>query len=394
MMQITGIHYATNQVVTVKWDKELITDIRYRTAEAGAALPYIAPGLVDIQINGYGGFDFNTWPYQEELFEVLPQLLLRGGVTTFCPTVVTNSPQRITEFLSALYRGCREYPLMGSMIAGIHLEGPFISPEDGPRGAHNRSFVRSPDWELFCEWQEAAGGLIKLVTLSPEWPSTADFIYRCTQAGVVTAIGHTAAEPGQIQEAVAAGARLSTHLGNGAHIMLPRHPNYIWEQLAQDDLGISLISDGFHLPDSVLKVFLRAKGDRALLVSDATSFSGLPPGKYSTHIGGQVVLTPDGKLHLASHPDLLAGSVQSLSQGVYNLAIKKLAALSVAWEMASLRPAALLGLPVKLGLACGSPADITVFDLGDTSLQIREVYKAGTLVYQNGAGDIQYERYD
>ena len=142
------------------------------------------------------------------------------------------------------------------------------------------------------------------------------FIEKCAGAGVTVSIGHTGASPEQIREAVKAGATMSTHLGNGAHVQLRRHPNYLWEQLAHDELSACIIADGFHLPDAVMKVFLRVKGPRAMLVSDAVYLSGLAPGTYETHIGGKVVLTPEGRLHLAGNPDLLAGATETLAGGV------------------------------------------------------------------------------
>jgi N-acetylglucosamine-6-phosphate deacetylase len=271
------------------------------------------------------------------------------------------------------------------MVAGVHLEGPFISPEDGPRGAHPAAHVRAPDWELFRRWQEAAGGAIRIVTLSPEWPESAAFIARCREAGVRVAIGHTAATPEQIREALRAGATLSTHFGNGAHPMLPRHPNYLWEQLAADALWASVIADGFHLPDAVLKTVMRVKEERALLVSDSVALAGMPPGEYESPIGDRVVLTEEGRLHLAADPRLLAGSAQPLIAGISHLVSTGLATLRDAWTMASVRPAAFLELPDR-ELAPGNPADLVTFDLIDGTVRIRQVIKAGETVVGHGSG--------
>ncbi|MNQ77726.1 N-acetylglucosamine-6-phosphate deacetylase [compost metagenome] len=198
---------------------------------------------------------------------------------------------------------------------------------------------------------------------------------------MTVSIGHTAADSAQIQEAVAAGARMSTHLGNGAHLMLPRHPNYLWEQLAQEELWSCVIADGFHLPDQVLKVVLKVKGERALLVSDAVSISGLAPGVYKTHIGGDVVLTPEGRLHLAADPRLLAGSAQMLLWSVAHLHRRGIADFPAAWEMASTRPASLMGLSVAQGLTAGAPADLVLFDKVGSDIQLRQTYKSGKLVF-------------
>lgn len=351
--------------------------------EETAHLPLIGPGLVDLQVNGLGGRDFNAVPIPPGTTGAAARLLAAEGVTAFCPTVITGAAEDIAGALRAIARDCRDDPDAAAAVAGIHLEGPFISPEDGPRGAHDRRHVRPPDWELFSRWQDAAEGRIKILTLSPEWPDSAAFIARCAASGVLVSIGHTAASPAQIAEAVAAGARMSTHLGNGAHLLLPRHPNYIWEQLAQDALHACLIADGYHLPDQVLKVALRAKGERALLVSDAVSLSGMPPGTYETPVGGRVTLTAAGRLHLADDERLLAGSAQPLRRGVGVLAGRGLAPLRDAWEMASLRPAALLGLPQSAGLAVGAPDDLTLFDVGPAGdIAVRRVLRQGKTIYR------------
>jgi N-acetylglucosamine-6-phosphate deacetylase len=175
---------------------------------------------------------------------------------------------------------------------------------------------------------------------------------------------------------------MSTHLGNGAQLMLPRHPNYIWEQLAADELTACVIPDGFHLPDSVLKVFLRAKAGRIAFVSDAVYISGLEPGPYSTHIGGDVVLTPEGRLHTAANPNILAGSAQMLIQGIGRVAARGLCTLREAWALSSAAPAAALGLAGGVGtLDVGAPADVVLFREDGARLAIEEVYKSGERVF-------------
>ncbi|UUZ86189.1 hypothetical protein LJK88_23900 [Paenibacillus sp. P26] len=234
---------------------------------------------------------------------------------------------------------------------------------------------------MFERWQEAAEGRIKIITLSPEWPEAEAFICRCTDSGVIVSIGHTAAAPDQIKRAIAAGASMSTHFGNGAHLLLPRHPNYLWEQLVADELGACLIADGFHLPDALLKVVMRVKGERAMLVSDAVALAGMPPGSYNTPVGGRVVLTPEGRLHLKDQPHLLAGSVQMLLQGMQHLVRGGLATLGEAWEMASIRPARKVGHPASDGLKAGAPADLILLQQTGESFQVAGTYKNGERVY-------------
>jgi N-acetylglucosamine-6-phosphate deacetylase len=346
---------------------------------------WIGPGLVDLQINGFAGDDFNAVPVECGRLHRVTRALWREGVTAYMPTVITNGDEAILQAVSAIAKACDEDAATNAGVAGIHLEGPFLSPEDGPRGAHNRKHVKAPDWDWFQRWQDAAGGRIRIVTLSPEWPGACAFISRCAEAGVEVSIGHTAASPEQIREAVRAGARMSTHLGNGAHLMLPRHPNYIWEQLALDDLHACVIADGFHLPESVLKVMLRAKQGKAMLASDAVYLSGMPPGEYVSHIGGNVVLTPEGRLHLKENPKLLAGSAQMLRHGIAHLVRTGIAGLSEAWEMASLRPAGFLGLASSAGIAPGAPADLVLFDWDGDRISIRTTYRQGQAVYRRNA---------
>ena len=378
-----AIHYATGEVISIRAENGIVKYIdRLETRVADDEdLPLIAPGLVDLQINGYAGHDINALPLGEETLGRMIRALWREGVTTCFPTVITNSTEAITDAMKTMARACDRDAEIGRCVGGIHLEGPFITPDDGARGAHDRRFVRAPDWELFCRWQEAAGGRIRIVTMSPEWPESCEFITRATQSGVTVSIGHTSATPTQIANAVRAGARMCTHFGNGAHLMLPRHPNYLWEELAQDDLWACVIADGFHLPDQVLKVVLRVKGERTMLVSDAVALAGMPPGRYSTPVGGEVVLTPQGRLHLAENENLLAGSAQMLTRGIEHLTRGGLASLWGAWDMASIRPSVFMNLPTAAGLVAGAPADFVLFAWHRGEVKLRATYKAGEPVF-------------
>ena len=188
-----------------------------------------------------------------------------------------------------------------------------------PRGAHPRQFVRPPDREEFRILQEAAGGRIRMVTLAPEAGGALDFIAWLAGQNILVSLGHTGASPERIREAVRAGARFSTHLGNAAHATLPRHPNYIWEQLAADELWASFIVDGHHLPAAVVKSMMRAKGvKRSVLVTDAVAPAGCPPGPYQL---GEVAieLTAEGRVEMrGSQKPRLAGSALRMDRAVEN----------------------------------------------------------------------------
>ena len=201
----------------------------------------------------------------------------RLGVVAYCPTVRTASLATLRRVLRTIAEACDQSPDVASHIAGIHLDGPFISPEDGPRGTHPATEVRPADWDVFCRLQEAARGRIRMLTLSPEGDGMPDFIERVTAGGVSVAIGRTAASGDQIRAAVDAGARLSMHLGTAVHGRLRRHPNYLWDQLAEDRLDVALPADDGNLPDSFARIMLRSKSpERCLLVSDLHGSGGTP----------------------------------------------------------------------------------------------------------------------
>ena len=378
---IYGCDYRSGKPVRVTIAGGLIERIDDLQSDGGSGY-LIAPGLTDLQVNGYAGFDLNTEPLMPETVRGIAVRLWSEGVTTFFPTLITNSEGNMVRSVRAIAEACRQWPEAAGAVGGIHLEGPFISREEGARGAHPAEYVRPPDFELFSGWQEAAGGMIRIITLSPEWPGSADFIRKASASGVIVAIGHTAATPEQIREAIEAGATLSTHLGNGSHQMLPRHRNYIWEQLAADELFITFISDGFHLPDSVMKVFMRMKPERAILVSDSTNFTGMASGDYSTHIGGEVTLTGAGKLHIKGNPNMLAGSGKSLLHCVQTLALKGLTSLADALDMAGLIPYRMAGLPGDKLLTPGGVADLVLISKDNEELRIVRTIRGGETVFR------------
>src|SRR5215468_3816039 len=345
----------------------------------------VAPGLIDIQINGYDGVDFNAPDTGAEQIADATRKLWRTGVTAFCPTIITESFDHISKCVSNLVRAADESPEFARAMIGIHVEGPYISPEDGPRGAHPKRHARAPDWNEFQKWRDAARGRLRIVTLSPEWPEAIDFIERAAASGVVVAIGHTAANPAQIAAAARAGAKLSTHLGNGSHAKIDRHPNYIWEQLASDDLWASFIVDGHHLPPSVVKCFLRSKGvARSILVSDAIAAAGKPAGHY--RLGNvEVEVTPARRVNLPGTP-YLAGSVLEMHEAVAKTVQYSDATLDDALRMASANPAELLGVADQFGsIEIGRRADLTLFrwDEENSTLDVAATIINGETVYRN-----------
>src|SRR5690625_3541182 len=207
---VTGLHYETNEPIKISWDNGIITQIQ-RLEDADKDLPTIAPGFTDLQVNGYMGIDFNHKPMTEKAWVTIIEGLAKAGVTNFQPTMITNSFEQLARNFKAAEETLNNLPDYSSFVEGYHLEGPYLSKENGPRGAHNLEFIKAPNWEEFLRLQDAANGKIKLLTLSPEWEQSETFIKKVVDTGVKVAIGHTAADTAQIEKAVATGASLSTH---------------------------------------------------------------------------------------------------------------------------------------------------------------------------------------
>ena len=332
------------------------------------------PGLIDLQVNGYAGHDVNADDVDVETLADLTHALWAQGVTTYLPTVITASEEKITHVLAVIAAARRSDPLLAHSIAGIHVEGPSLAADDGPRGAHDARRLRDPDIAELERWQRAADGLVRVVTLAPERAGAAEYIAAATARGVRISLGHCTPAPEQVRSAVEAGATLSTHLGNGTHAQLPRHPNHLWSQLAEDRLTAMLIADGHHLPAETLTVMIRAKTPgRCVLTSDSAALAGSAPGLYSTPVGGSVEVRDDGSLRLPGM-DLLAGSGSSLRDcldwALQHLPVEPEDLLS----MATITPARLLGL----GERVTDGADRVELD-GD---QVINTTVAGTIVHR------------
>ena len=295
------------------------------------------PGFFDLQVNGFAGIDFNTPGCTADQLKHATNALRATGVTRFLPTLITSS----LEQFSLCARSILEFS--DPAIAGIHMEGPYISPDDGPRGAHSREHVIAASIEDFSRRQDAAEGRISLLTLAPEVPGALRLIEHLVKSEIRVAIGHTAAVPEQIRDAVSAGATLSTHLGNGCAQVLPRHPNSVWEQLAADELYASFIVDGHHLPPATVKSMMRAKQpSRTILVTDATAAAGCRPGSYM--IGeARVELDAHGRVAAPGAANL-AGSALAMHNAVANTVRFTGWSLSEVLPMASTTPARYLGV--------------------------------------------------
>jgi N-acetylglucosamine-6-phosphate deacetylase len=360
-MRIQARHYATGERVELTCERGTIIALGPPSRQPpDLQAGWVAPALFDLQINGCDGHSFNSERLTVDAVRHVVGVCRRHGIGGLCPTLVTNSFAALVHGFTTLRKACESDAEINRAVPAIHLEGPYLSPEDGPRGAHPRQHIRPPDWQEFCRFQEAAGGRIRLVTLAPEHEGALAFIEKQVRAGVVVSLGHTAATGQRIRDAVAAGARLSTHLGNGSHAVLPRHDNYIWEQLAADELWASLICDGHHLPAAVVRCMVRVKTpQRTILTCDAGSLAGLPPGKYQEW-GQEFEVLPEGKIVVAGS-GYLAGSWAFTDLCIGNAIRMAGVSLQEAVDMAGARPRELLGLPPRK-LEVGAPAELVLFD--------------------------------
>jgi N-acetylglucosamine-6-phosphate deacetylase len=371
---LTGRDPHTGEWLTVR-----CADGRISAIEKGAAGEnvWLSAGLIDLQVNGYQGDDLNADDLTVDTVQSLARRMLAHGVTTFLPTLITASEEKIVHNLRIIAAARQADSLLARMIPYVHIEGPHIAAEDGPRGAHPREHVRPPDIAEFMRWQAASGNLVGMVTLSPQYASSSEYIHALSARGVHIALGHTAASEDQIHVAAACGARLSTHLGNGVANVLPRHPNLIWAQLADDRLTASFIADGHHLSADTLTAMLRAKTvARAILVSDLVVLAGLPPGQYVTPVGGRVDLHADGRLNVAGS-SYLAGATTKLKDAIAYVATNTGFSLGEAIRMATANPGRFAGTGGALRV--GEAADLVRFrwEPGFSTLVLEEVLVEG-----------------
>ena len=368
---IIGLDPRSKRALCVTVEHGRIARIEETRAETDL---YLSAGFVDLQVNGFAGFDLNAEKISIETVTGLVDAMLAQGVTSFAPTLISAPEENIRRACGVIVDARNLDPKVAACIPLIHIEGPHISPLDGYRGAHPAAAIRPPSIAEFDRWQEAAGGLIGVVTLSPHFEESIPYIAALATRGVHVSLGHTHATPEQITAAVDAGARLSTHLGNGIALDLPRHRNPIWRQLADDRLSATFIADGHHLPADVLTVMLRAKTvEHSILISDSVALSGMPAGVYDSPVGGRVEVRPDGRLCVFGS-EMLAGSTASLPQCVARAVQMTGIRLHEALEMATVNPGRFAAGRGKL--AVGARADVIRFQWNG-AISIKDVWLAG-----------------
>ncbi len=378
---LSGIHYATGKQVNVEVTDGLISNITetYDPTSRDRKL-FVAPGLIDNQINGFANIDFSGNDLTAEGIVKSAKAIWKTGVTTFLPTLITNSHENLLRNFTIFDKTLAKNERLGYSIPGFHLEGPYICPDEGYRGCHPVQHIRNPVWKEFMEYQNASGGRIIQVTIAPELEGSIDFIRKCRQNGILVAMGHTSSTGEDTVRAVEAGVTVSTHLGNGCANFIHRHYNPIWPQLAEEKLTPTIIADGFHLLPEELKVFLKVKGpDNLILTSDVMYLAGMSPGKY-IFMESEVELTSEGMLRNTAL-NCLAGASFPLKTGVSNMLKFTGCSLEDAINMASSNTAKLFGLTDRGSLAAGKRADLILFEMNGQELMIKKTLLNGELVF-------------
>ncbi|RLT45365.1 MAG: N-acetylglucosamine-6-phosphate deacetylase [Chloroflexi bacterium] len=341
----------------------------------------VVPGLVDVQVNGALGWSFQS--HHREHFDAIVNHHLAAGTTTFLPTLVTADEATLTESLAVLADYCADSP--PANLPGIHLEGPFLSPEKA--GAHDPAALHLPDGPLLERFLTAANGQIRIVTLAPELPGSLELIRRLAKRGILVSAGHSAATFAQMQAAADAGLRFITHAGNASDWphRAPRpegfwgsEPGLVGALLADERLSGSVILDGFHFHPALVAPLAKLKAPHGLLLtSDAAPVAGCPPGEYNSggllatvHAGGYATSSRDGRW--------LAGSTITLLDAVRRAVTLAGLSLHTAVGLAAATPAYHLGLSERKGhLGVGADADCLVLN---EDLSLRAVIVGGEVI--------------
>lgn len=334
---------------------------------------WFSPGLFDIQVNGMLGYCFNSKQLSIENVGEIEAELEKHGITMWCPTVTTQHPVIVENNLIIIRKAIENKTAKN--IHCIHLEGHYISEEDGYRGMHPLKYIRNPDPNEFDNWQKAAGGHIGYFSLAPDKKGAIDFIRKLVNDGVKVGLVHHNADYKTIARAFAAGASIATHLVNGCAKMIHRQHNVIWAQLSLDDMWASFIADGHHIPFYTLRAIIKSKGiERSILTSDLVGLSGKPEGDYIL-FGKKVVLEDGGIWVKDKSTGLLAGAVKTLEQQVEYLITQAGFSIKDALIMASLNPARYFGVENRFCLYPGRKDKIVIFSWDGKMFKVKKILK-------------------
>jgi N-acetylglucosamine-6-phosphate deacetylase len=366
--EVTGCHYATRKPVRVRWQGSRIVSLE-PAADAPAGT-WVAPALFDLQVNGFGGVDFQQDNLEVEHLLDAARHLAAAGCTRFLLTLITDDWQRQMSRLARMRVLRAQSPELQQAIAGWHIEGPFLSGEPGFVGTHNAELVRDPKPADISELRAIAGNDLVLLTLAPERTGAIDVIKLATERGIKVSLGHTNASADILAQAIAAGAIAFTHLGNGCPANLDRHDNILWRVLDTPGLAVSLIPDRIHVSPSLFRLVHRALADRKLFyVTDAMSAAGAAPGRYklgslTLEVGADQVVRRPGTPYLS-------GSALRPVDGVFRAAAMLGCRWQDAWTRFSEAPAGVIGL--QNTLATGQSSRFCVLRLGpkDEVLEVK-----------------------
>ena len=267
----------------------------------------------DLQVNGYAGVDFNSTSLTIDDLRHACQQFINDGGNRFLATIITDAPEIMAMKLATIAELCQADELVADVVAGIHIEGPFLNPADACVGAHPKEFVIAPDLDVMKRLLEAADGLVKIVTFAPELEGGDQLVRFLSDRNVTASAGHCDPTRDQLASAIDAGLKMFTHVGNGCALKQNRHDNIIQRVLSLSDrIWCCFIADGVHVPAFALKNYLAVAGiERSIVVSDAMSAAGLGPGKYKL---GSIDVSVDDqhRAELAGGDGRLAGSVATL----------------------------------------------------------------------------------
>lgn len=347
---ITAIGTIVHPVITVS-EHGLIEDISTDVSIRSEAV--LTPTFLDVHIHGAAGCDvMNSSPIE---LSRIQRFLASRGTGHYLPTTVTAKVDDTLRTLEALADAIeRQTPGDEAEPVGIHLEGPFLS--HAKRGVHSADLLQRPSVDLFDRFQQAGRGHIKLLTIAPEVDGALELIAHAKSIGVKSSMGHTNATAAEAAAAIEAGASSATHTFNAMRALDHREPGIVGTVLDRPDLYADLICDGIHVAPVLVRLWLKVKGERAILITDGISATGMPDGEY--HLGPLAVMVKDGRCTLTDAPDTLAGSVLTLDRAVANLRAFTGCSLEQAVRCASSQPAAMLGMGDSIAsLRVGQPAN-------------------------------------
>lgn len=326
------------------------------------------PGFVDLQINGYAGIDFHDPETTVDQVLDAAEILAANGTAGFLATLTTDPKQVIEQCLETITKAINKQGKNGHIL-GIHLEGPFISPEYGYRGAHPEHAICPPDLQWFRKLQKIAEGNLRLVTLAPEHENAAEFM-QATAPEVIVSVGHSNCSFRDIRNAVKAGLTMATHTGNGCRQTIDRHNNPISNILACPEIDLCFIADGFHLPEGFIRMLINCRPiEKLIVVSDSVVHAGMRPGTYVNSSGIEVVLGNDGRLCLASDPEVMAGSSANMMQCMSHLARIGILSEQELWQVGFFNPLRVLEIDTA-AFHCQGPgltydSQSKTFEIGD-----------------------------